>query len=497
MLRAHRMRHRKLVPLFSPELQPLRVGFVRSLGDTFLIYTAVFWIGISFLYGAGYDTMRHIKEANFIFCNFDDSPQATALSSMLIGAFASPDMPRLTDHTDTARCTSPHAVDGRVWRGDAWGAVYINHGFGRNLAAAMLTGAAYDPAAAVTLDIQESRHYLKVATVNHFAEQAVAGVEGPFAQLALNTTLAGAGASAAEVIARANPRAVVLPFSYRLNNVAPLHFDTSLYILSVTMSVCMTAGAFMPSNMWKSIEEPFYKQLRVSQLIALRLVVNIATAALICLQAAGVLMVFHGPSWWPGARVYFALFGIFLLNTTAVTFFIDCLQNWLHPRFLIGAYFVLLSVNIAGAILGGELNNAFFNILYATPFNASGVLLRSLLTNGSYKQYQYALTVNLCLTAFWWLLSTFLIARKARLVKAGTWTMANIPPPPPPQLQPPTPTPTSPSPVLAAATEPEKGPEQRRGSSVSHLSGTEVSLESAKSDAESIGDLSDIEIDDL
>ncbi|KAJ2771705.1 hypothetical protein IWQ56_001678 [Coemansia nantahalensis] len=495
MLRAHRERQRRLLPLFSRELLPLRVGFAQSLRDTFLIFTAVFWIGISFLYGAGYDTMRHIKGASFVFCNFDNSPAADVLSSMLIGAFAGHDMPRLTDYTGTAWCASTHAVDGAVWHGHAWGAVYVNRGFGESLANAVLAGAAYDPAAAVTLDIQESRHFLKASTVNHLAEAAVSGVEGPFAQQALSAVLARAGGDAAAAVSRANPRAIVLPFSYRVNNVAPYHFDTSLYVLSVALSMCMVAGSFMPSNMWKSIEEPFYRRLRVSQLVALRLAVTLGWAVLICLQAAGIMVIFHGPSWWPGARDYFAIFGIFLLNTAAVAFFIDCWQNWLHPRFLLAAYFVLVAFNIAGAVFGRELNDPFFNLLLAAPFHSSGMLLRTLLTNGSYQRLTYCLTMNFCLTGFWCALSAFLVARKARLVKAGVWTMANIPPPPPQKIQPD----TQPDDAAAFA-ESEKSLGQRRGSSATHMSVSGVSLESGRPDSASIAGSSssstDIEIQD-
>ncbi|KAJ1725865.1 hypothetical protein LPJ61_005603, partial [Coemansia biformis] len=425
MLREHCERQRKLYPLFSPELQPLRAGFAKSLRETWIIFTVVFWVGISFMYGAGYDTFRHIKTANYIFCNFDNSPEASALSSMIIEAFESPTVPRLQDATGTGRCRTTYTVDDAVWRGDAWGAVYVHEGFGRKLRSALLDGAEYDPTEAATLGTQESRHYLKVSTVNRVSELALAAVEGPFAQLTLGTMLTGEGVNATEAIDRANPQAIVLPFSFKVKNIAPLHFDTSMYIMSITLSLCMVAGSFIPSNMWKTIEEVFYKRLKVKQLVLLRLIVNTGWAAFICIQAAGILCAFRGPSWSPGAREFFGLFGIFLLNTMSFTFFIDCLQNWLHPRFLLATYFMVLAVNISAAVFGRELNNSFFDIVYATPFSNTGITARYLLTNGSFNRLDFSITINVLWMVIWWFISTFLIARKARLVKSGALTMAN------------------------------------------------------------------------
>ncbi|KAJ2656175.1 hypothetical protein IW148_005728 [Coemansia sp. RSA 1199] len=430
MLKAHRERQKKLLPLFSPELRATRMAFAKGIWDLFLVFTLVFWVSICFLYGAGYDTMRHIKDSTFIFRNFDDSQTARDLSSMIIAGFEDPNAPLLKVYTDSEKYDSAAAIKDAVWKGDAWGAVIVNDGFGKQLEQALSEGADYDPTSAVTLVTEESRHYFKVMMVNKAAQAVLTALEGPFSEKMFRQMVTADGANATSLIDQANANALIMPFSYAIDNVAPYHFDMSMYILSVTLSLCMVVGSFIPSNMWKSIEEPFYKQVRVTQVIALRAFINIAWATFICIQATGIVFAFRGPSWSPSTGDFFAIFAIFLLNTLAFTFFIDCMQNWVHPRFLLGGYFATLFVNIAAAVFGPELNNHFFRILYAVPFHSSGLMLRTLLTDGSYNKLDFAITINILWSLFWWLISTFLIARKARLVYEGKLLMANVPPPP-------------------------------------------------------------------
>ncbi|KAJ2457217.1 hypothetical protein GGF42_002810 [Coemansia sp. RSA 2424] len=432
MLRQHRARQEKLLPLFSPELRAIRMAFGKGLWEMFLIFTVVFWISICFLFGAGYDGTRHMKDARMIFRDFDQSPASTALARMINGAFAVHTAPNLVDFTQSAEFASPAAVREAVWNGDAWAAILINQGFGERLAAALTAGgvAAYDPGSAVTLVTEESRHYFKVQVVVKTAEGILAALQAPFAQGMLEQVTGGDSAQISSLIQSADPLALVAPFGFTVDNIAPFHFDLSLYVLSVTLSLCMVAGCFIPSNMWKTIETPFYQNVRVAQVIGLRLFINLVWAVVICLQATGIAFAFRGPSWSPTVGDFFGMFGIILLNTLAFSFFIDCMQNWLHPRFLLATYFTVLFVNISGAVFGTEINNHFFRILYATPFLNSGLTLRTLLTRGSYNKTRFSVTINVAWSLLWWVISTFLIARKARLVRAGKLLMANVPPPP-------------------------------------------------------------------
>ncbi|KAJ2359288.1 hypothetical protein IWW50_000010 [Coemansia erecta] len=429
MLKGHRERQKKLLPLFSPELRATRMAFAKGIWDLFLVFTVVYWISISFLYGAGYDTMRHIKDSTFLFRNFDDSDVARNLSTMIVAGFEDPGVPLLKDYTDSDEYDSIAAIKDAVWKGTFWGAVIVNDGFGQHLEQALTEGTDYNATAAVTLVTEESRHYFKVMLTNKSAQGVLTGLEGPFSEQIFEQLISAEGADAATVIDRANANALITPFSYAVDNIAPYHFDMSMYILSVTLSLCMVVGSFIPSNMWKSIEEPFFKQVHITQVIALRAFINIVWATFICIQATGIVFVFHGPTWHPSAGDFFGIFAIFLLNTLAFTFFIDCMQNWVHPRFLLGGYFTTLFVNIAAAMFGTELNNHFFRICYAMPFLNSGIMLRMLLTGGSYDKLRFALPINILWSVFWWVISTFLIARKARLVYEGKMIMSNVPPP--------------------------------------------------------------------
>ncbi|KAJ2868299.1 hypothetical protein GGI22_000869 [Coemansia erecta] len=431
MLKQHRERQAKLLPLFSPELRATRMAFLKGLRDMFIIFTIVYWITISFLYGSGYNTTRYMHEATTLYYNMDDSTAASILDQMIAKAYASPGMLTLTNATGREEFSSIASIRDAVWRGDYWNAVVINEGFGERLQAALENGADYDPTSALTFYTEESRHYFKVAAATQTVEVALTSIEAQFAQTMFINAI-GDTSDTAAVISRANPAALVRPYSYTVDNIAPYHFDMALYLLSVTLSLSMVAGSFIPSNMWKSIEEPFYKQVRIRQVIALRFCINVIWAVVICLQSAGIAFVFRGSTWSPTAGDYFAMFAIFLLNTLAFTFYIDCLQNWIHPKFLIGAYFTTLLVNISGAMFGPELNNHFFRITYALPFFNSGLTIRTLLTGGSYNKIKFSVTINILWTLVWWTISTFLIARKARLVRAGTLTMANVPPPPAP-----------------------------------------------------------------
>ncbi|KAJ2358724.1 hypothetical protein H4S01_006247, partial [Coemansia sp. RSA 2610] len=492
----HRERQKKLLPLFSPELRPTRMAFAKGLWDIFLVFTVVFWISISFLYGAGYDTMRHIKDATLIFRNFDDSPAATNLSSMIVTAFEDPAVPLLKDYTGSSRYDSVSAIKDAVWKGDAWGAVIVNNGFGTNLDRALTEGAVYNATSAVTLVTEESRHYFKVMMVNKAAAGALTGLEGAFAEQTFARLLSADGASVASVIDQANAEALITPFSFATDNVAPYHFDMSMYILSVTLSLCMVVGSFIPSNMWKSIEEPFFKQVRVTQVIALRAFINIVWAIFICVQATGIVFAFHGPSWSPSVGDFFAIFAIFLLNTLAFTFFIDCMQNWVHPRFLLGGYFTTLFVNIAAAMFGAELNNHFFRICYAMPFHSSGLMLRTLLTDGSYNKLDFAITINILWSVFWWLVSSFLIARKARLVRDGKIMMSNVPPPPG-HAQPAEATATAEKEPESPATQISSSESEFLSSSTaSSASETDISTHMAGTRARKSSEMSDIEIED-
>ncbi|KAJ2750328.1 hypothetical protein GGI19_005170 [Coemansia pectinata] len=436
MLRQHRELQKGLLPLFSPELRGMRMAFGKGLWQMFLIFTVVFWISISFLFGAGYDGSRHMKDARMILRDFDQSPASVALAHMINGAFAIRTAPNLVDFTQSAEYSTPAAVRDAVWGGDAWAAIIINQGFGERLAAALTSGgdgtgaAAYDPGSAVTLVTEESRHYFKVQVVVKTSEAILTALQAPYAQAMLEQATGGDNTQLAGLVQSADPLALIAPFSFTVDNVAPFHFDLSMYILSVTLSLCMVAGAFIPSNMWKTIETPFYQNVRITQLIGLRLFINLVWAILICLQATGIMFAFRGPSWSPTVGDYFGIFGIILLNTLAFSFFIDCMQNWLHPRFLLATYFTMLFVNISGAVFGTEINNHFFRILYATPFLNSGLTLRTLLTRGSYNKTRFSVTINVVWSLLWWVVSTFLIARKARLVRAGKLLMANVPPPP-------------------------------------------------------------------
>ncbi|KAJ1878589.1 hypothetical protein H4R99_001996 [Coemansia sp. RSA 1722] len=430
LLQQHRERQKNLLPLFSPELRAMRMAFLKGLWQMVLVFTCVFWISISFLYGAGYDTSRHMKDASFIFRNFDSSPAATNISQMIIKAFEPEGMVRLVDHTIDGQYDSVEAIKHAVWVGDSWGAIVVNQGFGDRLDKALTQGADYDPTQAVTLISEESRHFFKVMMATKSIEGALTALEVPFSQMVFQDLVSQGENTPASIISRANPQALVLPYSYAVDNIAPYHFDMSMYILSVTLSLCMVVGSFIPSNMWKTIEEPFFKQVKIPHIIVLRLVVNIVWTVFICLQATGIVFAFSGPTWSPSAGDFFGLFGLFVLNTLAFAFFIECLQNWVHPRFLLGAYFTTLFVDIAAAIFGPELNNHFFRITYAMPFMLTGISMRTLLTDGSYAKFQYTITVVVLWAVFWWVISLFLVARKARLVRAGKLLMSNVPPPP-------------------------------------------------------------------
>ncbi|KAJ2158068.1 hypothetical protein GGF46_004062 [Coemansia sp. RSA 552] len=456
MLKEHRARQQKLLPLFAPELRATRMAFAKGIWDLFLIFTCVYWISISFLYGAGYDTMRHIKDASVIFRNFDDSPAARDLSAMIVEAYEDESMPLLHDFTERDLYDTKQSIRDAVWRGDAWAAVYINEGFGEKMMSALTEGTDYDPTTAVTLMTEESRHFFKVMVINKGSRTALTALEGKFAERMFEQLLAG-GANASAIVNQANPNVLITPYSYTEDNIAPYHFDMSMYILSVTLSLCMVVGSFIPSNMWKSIEEPFFKQVRIPQIIALRCFINVLWAIVLCLQGTGIVFAFHGPSWSPSAGDFFAIWGIFTLNTLAFTFFIDCMQNWVHPKFLLGGYFTTLFVNIAAAIFGAELNNHFFRICYAMPFHSTGFMLRTLLTDGSYNKLNYAIPLNFLLSLFWWAISTFLIARKARLVADDKMLMSNVPPPAPEPAAHPDPAPAEkapfPSPSASGTTQ--------------------------------------------
>ncbi|KAJ2329711.1 hypothetical protein GGH92_009661, partial [Coemansia sp. RSA 2673] len=302
MLRQHRELQKGLLPLFSPELRGMRMAFGKGLWQMFLIFTVVFWISICFLFGAGYDGSRHMKDARMILRDFDQSPASTALARMINGAFAIHTAPNLVDFTHSTEYSTPAAVRGAVWDGDAWAAIIINQGFGERLAAALASGGdgtgatAYDPGSAVTLVTEESRHYFKVQVVIKTSEAILTALHAPYAQAMLEQASGGDNTRLAGLIQNADPLALISPFSFTVDNVAPFHFDLSMYILSVTLSLCMVAGAFIPSNMWKTIETPFYQNVRITQLIGLRLFINLVWAILICLQATGIMFAFRGPS---------------------------------------------------------------------------------------------------------------------------------------------------------------------------------------------------------
>lgn len=464
----------------------------------FIIYTIVFWVSICFLFGAGYDTARYIKEARVAFKDFDRSEASTALRTMVTKAFEKEMMPSLVDLTDSTQHMTQEAAKQAVFEGDWWAAAYIKKGFGDQLQRAIAEGAEYDPQQQLVLVTEESRHYLKVQVVTKTMQGGMAAIQAPFARLVFEQAVRQAGGNAATVIDSANPVALVSPFIPRVVNVAPYHFDLSLYILSVTLSMGMVVGAFIPSNMWKTIEEPFYRQVRVGQVILLRSFVNLVWAAVICVQITGIMFAFRGPSWSPTVGDFFGIFGIILLNTLAFSFFIDCLQNWIHPRFLLAAYFMTLFVNISAALFGTELNNHFFRVLYATPFLATGFSLRTLLTDGSYNKSGFAVTVPLVWMVLWWVLSTWLIARKTRLVREGKLLMANIPPPPSPATE-------KPGAKAGAAAVPAPPPEAEISEEMSLNDGEEdkrSSISPPSSSAESSRrsyreSVSDIEIEDM
>ncbi|KAJ2611175.1 hypothetical protein H4S08_003285 [Coemansia sp. RSA 1365] len=349
---------------------------------------------------------------------------------MIVESYKDASMPTLKNYTNNNKYNSIESIKEAVWKGDAWAAVFINEGFGNRLEQALTEGTDYNPEEAVTVLTEESRHYFKAMTVNKGVQNGLTALEGPFAKNIFKQLLESTDNNALAVVSRANSEALITPFTYKVENVAPYHFDLSMYILSVTLSLCMVVGSFIPSNMWKSIEEPFFKQVRILQLIALRAFINVLWAIIICLQATGIVFLFRGSAWSPSVGDFFAIFAILLLNTLAFTFFIDCMQNLVHPRFLLGGYFMTLFVNISAAVFGTELNSHFFRISYAMPFHNTGLMLRTLLTDGSYNKLDFAITINILWTLFWWVISAFLISRKARLVQAGKMTMSNVPPPP-------------------------------------------------------------------
>ncbi|KAJ2360730.1 hypothetical protein IW150_007421, partial [Coemansia sp. RSA 2607] len=129
LLQEHRERQRNLLPLFSPELRAMRMAFLKGIWQMFLVFTCVFWISIGFLYGAGYDTSRHMKDASYIFSNFDDSAAARNISHMILEAFEPKSMVQLVDQTGNPEYDSIEKIKHAVWVGDSWGAVVVNRGF--------------------------------------------------------------------------------------------------------------------------------------------------------------------------------------------------------------------------------------------------------------------------------------------------------------------------------------------------------------------------------
>ncbi|KAJ2456566.1 hypothetical protein GGI03_006360, partial [Coemansia sp. RSA 2337] len=129
------------------------------------------------------------------------------------------------------------------------------------------------------------------------------------------------------------------------------------------------------------------------------------------------------------------------------------------------------------------INNHFFRILYATPFLNSGLTLRTLLTRGSYNKTRFSITINVVWSLLWWVVSTFLIARKARLVRAGKLLMANVPPPP-----------SAPA-VPVSEKAPGHSPQLTPSDSV--RTSSSVELEPSSLARRSTVSTSDIEIDDM
>ncbi|KAJ2159025.1 hypothetical protein GGF46_003317 [Coemansia sp. RSA 552] len=359
------------ISILDPSLRTEVKNRTRDYVEMLFISLVMIWSGLSLFFGGVYHRSALANNINIYVVDLDGGDVGANITRMVLDTEVTPSTPVwLQKHG----LDSVDAVKDWVLQG-GWGALVINPGASERLEGALVNGADYNAADAMTLIESSGRHVVaELLFVSSALTTAAQTVSRNYAMAQVN------GFHDAQAQADTNFAALIDPISYTSIDAAPAGF-TMAPIMSTFGYLVILLSTIGVLIMWKLTCFPFFAKVRYRDLILMWPVLLLGLALVLSLYQALAFLAFRGPGYNTLTKPYTgATFFKFWFTGAAVAYSLGLwLFNWflyLTPHTLALPSICTVLPNVVSTIGTFELAPKFYRIFYALPFyNGSSLVL--------------------------------------------------------------------------------------------------------------------------
>ncbi|KAJ1917858.1 hypothetical protein H4219_002968 [Mycoemilia scoparia] len=421
------------VPIYHSSVKGLRRLIEKNMLKMMLVLTAILWLLLALTNGPIYAQDKYIYRVKVSVVDFDKTQQSGMIKELILSMGyngTNPQMPTIIDRSDDSDWSSHDKISKGLRSNQAWAAWVIEKGFGESLASALYNGTEYQPQKMGRLYLSDTHPYFALVRVQGTVEQMEVAVESYSRALVLKQLLAQAEGDA-KAIARANPAALAKPFAVTVENVAFFSYPISNFVMSIAISMNLVL-CFIPSNMWKGVFAPFWKNVKVWQAVGYNFLFSLLWLLYTSMTISLIVLAFHKNSEWDwSAGNFFGLWGILALGNLPDFLWVLIFQSFVTPLWAVPMYVILLFLNIPSTLYGPDLSHQFFRWYYAMPFYNTSVNIRTMFLHSDYVLYR-SIVIPFAWTILFVPIATWLMIRRARLMREGKINAMNMKVPQPP-----------------------------------------------------------------
>ncbi|KAJ1674565.1 hypothetical protein EV182_003019, partial [Spiromyces aspiralis] len=175
---------------------------------------------------------------------------------------------------------------------------------------------------------------------------------------------------------------------------------------------------------------PFWRNVKLGQAVAYHFLFCFLWLIWASLMISLLICAYHNQSIWDwSAGDFFGLWFIFVLGTMPDFCWILLFQSLVTPVWVIPIYIMTLFLNIPATLFGPDLSSTFFRWFYAMPYYNTAYNMRTMFLHADHS-LQRTIVIPLAWTILFVSISTWLMIRRARLIREDKINAMNIKIPP-------------------------------------------------------------------
>ncbi|PYH47164.1 SNG1 family protein [Aspergillus saccharolyticus JOP 1030-1] len=401
-----RARRQKHLSIHDPTVRPLRLAVLRAAGINLLVLQLLFLGLFCYLFGSLFQETTHVHNLNVVFVDYDGGAIGEAIRAAY-QQLRTPGFPTLTEHS-ARQYPDLRAITSTVCHIQYWGGLYITPNASNQLAAALTSGADYNPDDLLGLVWNEARY-------STIVDSAVAGSMQSLSETArlaytLNATqmLPGLTTNITSTLG-----ILASPWTLASTNLQPTTQGSRLVYNTLVVILIMIQEFFYLGYI-NSVYQHFrlYTTVAPHRIAIIRQLLAGTYTLLGSLSTAGAIWAFR--FGWHVSGGQFVLTWLVLWLFAHLNFLVlDVFTIWIPLPFVPMALISWIVLNVTSILLPFELVPAFYRWGYALPTHAVFQVLIDIWSRGCNPQLGYALPVLFAFEIVGLALSTVGVYRRA------------------------------------------------------------------------------------